>query len=229
MRVMAVLLAAGAGSRFHDAGGVGRPRHDAVDGPTHKLLADLHGRPLWRHSLDHVLAAGLDEVVVITGAAPLDIADLHVHGLEGDDHDAGGRDVERDADAGGVAVTVIHNPRWASGQASSLQAAVAAATAADVEAIVVGLADQPFIGPSAWRAVALAPAECALVVATYDGRRGPNPVRIARSLWPQLPTEGDEGARGLLRRLEDQVCAVACVGSAADIDTLEDLERWTSS
>ncbi len=197
MRVMAVLLAAGAGSRFRGAAG----------GPAHKLVADLGGRPLWRHSLDHLVAAGLDEVVVITGAAPLDIDAI--------------------TDAG--AVTVIHNPRWASGQASSLQAAVAAATAAGVEAIVVGLADQPFISPEAWRAVALAPAECELVVATYDGRRGPNPVRIARSLWGELPTDGDEGARGLLRRLGDQVCAVPCVGSAADIDTLEDLERWTSS
>jgi molybdenum cofactor cytidylyltransferase len=229
MRVMAVLLAAGAGSRFHDPGSPGTPPLGPADGPTHKLLADLHGRPLWRHSLDHVLAAGLDEVVVITGAAPLDIADLGVHGLASGDRDAKGGDVEGDGETDGGAVTIIHNPRWASGQASSLQAAVAAATAADVDAIVVGLADQPFIGPSAWRAVALAPSECALVVATYEGRRGPNPVRIARSLWAELPTEGDEGARGLLRRLEDQVCAVACVGSAADIDTQEDLERWTSS
>ncbi|MCU1502096.1 MAG: hypothetical protein JWM12_1450 [Ilumatobacteraceae bacterium] len=191
MRVMAALLAAGRGSRFRAPAG----------GPAHKLLADLDGRPLWRHSLDHLVAAGFDDVVVITGAVALDPA----------------------------GVTVVHNPAWASGQASSLQLAIAAATAADADAIVVGLADQPFIGPSAWRAVADAPPECELVVATYDGRRGPNPVRIGRALWPQLPTEGDEGARGLLRRLEGEVCLVACVGSAADIDTLEDLERWTSS
>ena len=38
-----------------------------------------------------------------------------------------------------------------------------------------------------------APTECRLVVATYDGEWGPNPVRIARSLWPELPTDGDEG------------------------------------
>jgi CTP:molybdopterin cytidylyltransferase MocA len=187
---MGVLLAAGGGTRFR-AGGTG----------PHKLLVEVDGRPLWRHSLDHLLAAGLDEVLVVSGAVRLDPPD----------------------------VAVVHNTEWASGQASSLRAGVAAAREAGVDAIVVGLADQPFIDPSAWRAVADAPPQCDLVVATYGGRRGPNPVRISRALWPQLPDSGDEGARSLLRRLEDQVCAVACVGSAVDIDTLEDLERWTSS
>jgi len=144
LRTMGVLLAAGGGTRFR-----------AADG-SHKLLAELRGIPLWRHSLDHLLAAGFD-------------------------------------------------------------------------AIVVGLADQPFVPPEAWRAVADAPTECRLVVATYAGEWGPNPVRIASSLWPELPTDGDEGARSLLRRLRDDVCTVACVGSAADIDTPEDLARWTSS
>jgi len=68
-----------------------------------------------------------------------------------------------------------------------------------------------------------------LVAATYAGEWGPNPVRIASSLWSELPTDGDEGARSLLRRLRDDVCTVACVGSAADIDTPEDLALWTSS
>lgn len=188
---MGVLLAAGGGTRF------------GANDPTtrHKLHAELDGRPLWQHSVDHLIAAGLDEVVVITGAAPFEPA----------------------------GVAVIHNPDWADGQASSLRVGVAAAMRAGVEAIVVGLADQPFVDPSAWRAVADAPPACQLVVATYDGRHGPNPVRIARALWPELPASGDEGARALLRRLQDQVCAIACVGSAADIDTPEDLERWTSS
>ena len=59
---MGVLLAAGGGSRFR-AG---------VDAAPHKLHADLGGRPLWQHSVDHLVAARLDEVVVITGAAPFD-------------------------------------------------------------------------------------------------------------------------------------------------------------
>ena len=208
MRVTAVLLAAGGGTRFQaddaTAGAVGHPVRP------HKLLAELDGRPLWRHSLAHLLDAGFEHVVVVTGAVVIEAASAATQG-------------------GTTALEVVHNAAWASGQASSLQLAVGAARRQGAEAVVVGLADQPFVPAAAWRTVADAPPECTLVVATYDGRWGPNPVRIAAEHWPALPTGGDEGARALLRGLRERVCTVACVGSAADIDTPEDLARWTSS
>ncbi|MEA3214297.1 MAG: molybdenum cofactor cytidylyltransferase, partial [Acidimicrobiia bacterium] len=57
MTVAAVLLAAGGGSRF--------------SGPTHKLLALLRGKPVVLWAVEAALAAGLDETLVITGAAGL--------------------------------------------------------------------------------------------------------------------------------------------------------------
>jgi CTP:molybdopterin cytidylyltransferase MocA len=187
--VAAVVLAAGAGSRFA--------------GPVHKLLADLRGRPVVAWAVDAAVAAGLDEVLVVTGAA--DLTGVLPTG-----------------------VRIVHNPAWASGLASSLQAAVAAATAAGHEAIVVGLGDQPFVPTSAWRAVADADSPLAVAVFGAPGSGGAArpPVRIHRSLWSELPTEGDEGARGLLRRCPELVVRVPCGGDSADVDTLEDLERW---
>jgi CTP:molybdopterin cytidylyltransferase MocA len=181
----AVLLAAGGGTRF--------------SGPTHKLLAPLQGRAVYEWAVDHALAAGLDEVVVVTGPAPLALP---------------------------ARVTRVENPAWAEGQMTSVQAALAHARAAGHGAVVMGLADQPFIAPAAWTAVATC-AAAPICVATYGGRRA-NPVKLAATVWGLLPTGGDEGARVLLRGRPDLVAEVACDGDPADIDTVEDLARWNS-
>ena len=164
-----------------------------------KLRAELRGRPLLCWSVDAALAAGLDETAVVTGAD--DLADLLAPGL-----------------------TRLPNPDWATGQASSLQVAVAHADDAGHDALVVGLADTPLVPPEAWRAVAAVDAP--IVTAEFHGHRRP-PVRLAHDVWPLLPTEGDEGARVLLRQRPDLVTAVPCAGEPADVDTQGDLERWS--
>lgn len=184
MTVAGVLLAAGAGSRFDD--------------PRHKLLAELDGKPIVIHAMEAVVAAGLDEVVVVTGAADL-------------------------ADVLPSTVSVVHNSAWQHGQATSLQAAVAHCRARGHEALVVGLGDQPFIASETWRR--LGDIDVPIAVATYAGQRG-NPVRLAEEVWDLLPTEGDMGARPLLASRPDLVTQVACEGRADDIDTTEDLDRW---
>ena len=166
-------------------------------GATHKLLADLRGQPVVAHVLDAVTAAGLDAVYVVVGAVDVPVPDGCV---------------------------VVSNPRWAEGMATSLAAGVAAAGADGHDAVVVGLGDQPLAEPAAWRLVAATDAPIA--IATYDGERG-NPVRLARAVWPLLPTTGDVGARKLAREREDLVVEVACPGNPTDVDTVEDLERWS--
>jgi CTP:molybdopterin cytidylyltransferase MocA len=186
VNLCAVLLAAGAGTRFVDA--------------DHKLLVALDGKPLWRHALDHMVAAGFEHAAVVTGAVRLDVP--------------------------GPAVA-LPNPVWHEGQASSLQVAVDFAGSLNCDGLVVGLADQPAIPPEAWRLVGNADPMWPVACATYDGVRGPNPVRLHKLVWPMLPTEGDHGARELLAGHPDWVLDVACPGSSADIDTVEDLRRWT--
>ncbi|MDQ1378299.1 MAG: molybdenum cofactor cytidylyltransferase [Acidimicrobiaceae bacterium] len=206
---IAVVLAAGAGSRF--------------EGPTHKLLAPWRGRPVVTWALEHALAAGLDRTWVVTGA--VDLVDAGVVPL---------------------GVEVLVHERWADGQATSLQVAVAAARTVHANAqpvpqpdrqpdprqdrqrrgiasLVVGLGDQPLISAEAWRAVAASVGR-PIAVATYGGRRR-NPVRIDRECWDLLPTEGDEGARVLLRQRPELVMEVPCPSDPADIDTVEDLQH----
>ncbi len=188
MSVAGVVLAAGGGSRF--------------SGDTHKLLAQLRGRPVIAWSLEAAVAAGFSEVLLVTGAV---------------DVGTGTADVIQDSP---VPVREIHNPEWASGQASSLQAAVRAAVAAGHSAIVVGLGDQPDVGPSAWRAVGAS--HGSIVTATFGGDRRP-PVKLDRSVWQLLPTTGDDGARFLMRDYPGLVSELPCPGDPLDIDTQHDL------
>ena len=182
--IAAVVLAAGGGSRWTGSG--------------HKLLADLDGRPLAAHALAAAAAAGLDELVVVTGAADLSAV------------------IPRGA-------TVVHNGSWSQGQAGSIRLAVDYALSAGHEAIVLGLADTPGVPTEAWRAVA--DAEGSLVVAVFDGLRRP-PTKVGRRFWDELPVSGDSGARSLLAARAPDVVEVACRGNPADIDTVEDLQLW---
>lgn len=119
-------------------------------------------------------------------------------------------------------VRIVENPRWSDGMSTSVQAAIAACDGH--EAVVIGLADQPTIPPDAWSAVAAGTAP--ISVATYSGRRG-NPVRLSREVWPLLPVSGDEGARVLMRAQPELVEEIECWGDPADVDTVEDLRRWS--
>jgi molybdenum cofactor cytidylyltransferase len=177
--------------------GAGR-RYDP-ERPGEKLLTPFRGRPLVVWALEHALAAGLGTTFVVTGAADLS-------GLVPEP------------------VTLVHNPNWRDGQATSLQLAVAAARTAGFEALVVGLGDQPLIEPDAWRRVARV--DALIAVATYQGRRR-HPVKLARGVWHDLPVTGDEGGRALMRAHPDLVVEVPCAGDPLDIDTRDDLTRGT--
>jgi CTP:molybdopterin cytidylyltransferase MocA len=169
-------------------------------GPTSKLVAPFRGRPLWCWSVAAATDADFADVVVVTGAVDL-TADMPPH------------------------VHEVHNARWATGQASSLHAAWTWAEQRGHDAVVIGLADQPLVGPDAWRAVGESTAT-PIAVASFDGDRRP-PVRLAASVWALLPEDGDEGARALMRERPELVTAVPCTGQPIDIDTVEDLRRWS--
>ena len=91
---------------------------------------------------------------------------------------------------------------------------------------MIALADQPLVGADSYRRLAGAYREGAhLAVATYDRQRR-NPVLLGRTKWPRArQLDGDEGARVLMD--DESVVEVDCTdtGSAADVDTLDDLRE----
>jgi len=166
-----------------------------------KARAELDGEALVARAARAALAAGFDEVLVVQGST--DLSDLVPEG-----------------------VVLLDNPDWPDGIATSLAVAVRHAGDRQHDALVVGLADQPGVTAEAWRALAAAPPEPPIAVATYHGERA-NPVRLGRAVWPLLPESGDAGARVLLRERPDLVREVPCTGDPWDVDTVEDLDRWS--
>jgi len=175
-------------------------------GPESKLLRELAGVPIVRRAVDAARASGLAPVVVVVP--------------EGRVGDTIGRAV-------GKGVEVVVNPDPGRGISSSLVVALDALDPRpDVDAVVVGLGDQPLVGAEAYRRVADASTTGATIaVAIYGGERR-NPVVLDRSLWPAARAlTGDEGARALMR--DHPVREVPCdgTGDPADIDRPDDLEE----
>ena len=96
---------------------------------------------------------------------------------------------------------------------------------AEVDAVAVGLADQPQVDPAVYEAVTGADGE--VVVPQYDGQPG-NPVKLARSLWPEaLNLRGDVGARDVVRRHLARAVRVD-VAALPDVDDERDYQRLVS-
>jgi CTP:molybdopterin cytidylyltransferase MocA len=177
-----IVLAAGAGRRF--------------GGP--KALAELDGERLVDRAVRVLAAGGADPVVVVLGAAVVDVPG---------------------ADA------VVVNADWATGMGSSLAAGLAAPALDGCTAVLVQLVDQPGIRATAVRRLISAHAGGAdLAVATYAGERG-HPVLLGRGHWAEIVAgaSGDQGARAYLAAHPDHVLEVACDGDARDADTPDEL------
>ena len=140
--VAGVLLAAGEGSRF------GQP----------KALVELGGQTLAERGVELLRAGGADPILVVTGAAPVQVSGTQT----------------------------VYNPDWRTGMGSSLRVALQALTGTDAGAAVVALADQPLVGPQAVaRLIAAYRDGASVAVATYDGQPR-NPVLLAREHWPEV-------------------------------------------
>lgn len=187
-----MLLAAGQGSRF------GRP----------KALVELEGQTLAERGIGMLRAGGADPVLIVTGAAQVELGPEYQ-------------------------VRTVRNDDWRTGMGSSLRAALHALAdpdaGPDVGAAVVALADQPLVGAEAVsRLIAAYRAGAGVAVAAYDGRPR-NPVLLARQHWPEViaMATGDQGARAFLRARPDLLTLVECgdTGRPDDIDTPADLEH----
>ena len=188
-RVAAVVLAAGGSTRMQ-AG--------------HKLLLPLQGRPLIATVVDHVRAAGLRPLVVVTGfngPALLQALD-------------------------GRPVQLVANRRWRQGLASSLSVGLQALPPEACGALLV-LADMPLVSAKTLQALKeqFTRHSCdPIVYPTHQGRQG-NPVLFPRRFFDEIMAlKGDRGAQGVLHRHAAESIALPVESQAVlvDCDTDQD-------
>ena len=174
-----------------------------------KQLMVHEGVPLVRRAAIAAVDAGANPVVVVLGANA-SIIEPALRGL--------------------ASVTIVVNADWANGMASSLAAGLRAlGDAVAYDAILVTLADQPFVDAGALkRLIAAFDNEHRLVASAYNGVIGVPAVFAREHVAELMQLEGDSGAGQWLRRRSGEVTAIPLDAGAVDIDTPADETRLLS-
>ncbi len=172
-----------------------------------KQLLDWKGKPFVRHVAETALAAGIEPLLVVTGA----------------DADA------TEAALNGLPVWVVRNANWQDGQSSSVKAGLAALPNG-VGASIFLVVDQPQLPVAliealrAEHATSLAP----IVAPLVDGHRS-NPVLFDRSTFADfVALEGDVGGRAIFSRHQVTWLPWLDASLAIDVDEPEDYDRLRS-
>lgn len=176
-----------------------------------KQLVEFRGETLIARAVRVALEAAADHVIVVLGAHAAEV-----------DAAIGERPVDR-----------VHNPRWSSGQGTSIAAGVARARALapDVCTGTIMLCDQPALEANHLRDLRAAWTEAsdrsAIAATRLPSNSGGVPACFGSSHFDDLEAlDGDRGARSLIARSVGPVALVdPPAGGLGDVDTAEDVRE----
>ena len=170
-----------------------------------KLLLDLGGEALVRRAVRAAMEAGLEPVIVVLG------------------HEAS----RVQAAIGDLPCRPVINKTYADGVGTSLKAGVAAVPS-EVHALVVILADMPFVSKAMIGAVVqrYRTTGAHLVVSSYGEVDAP-PILYDRTLFAELLSDtGERCGKRVVRRHRSEAEVIACNEAALrDVDVPEDYEH----
>ncbi|MBB5576994.1 molybdenum cofactor cytidylyltransferase [Rhizobium paranaense] len=176
------------------------------DSGAHKLLAEFQGVPLIRRSAIIASNCKSHSVIVVTGYRHRDIA----------------------GSISDLPVTLVHNPAFPSGMASSIAVGVAAAEAYQPSGIMIMLADMPALTGADLDSIisAFRDHEAACIIRAVAGGKSGNPVVFPSTIYHELKSlNGDKGARELIRGSSLPVIDVEIgEGALIDVDTPHAIE-----
>lgn len=169
-----------------------------------KLLAPLAGRPLLAHAAAALAAAGLGRRIAVVAAGADD----------------------RAAALSDLGFAIVFNPKPEAGQGASLALGAERARQDRPRALLVALADMPFVTPGHIQALltALDPDDPRAAAASWAEGTPRPPVAFGAGWLDELcGLSGDRGARALLADAANVAALAAPSETLADIDAPADL------
>jgi molybdenum cofactor cytidylyltransferase len=159
----------------------------------------LNGEPLVRRAARTYIDAGLTPLVAV-------VSDRRLY----------------DDALAGLALTVVENRDPEQGLSHSIALGLSAVPA-DANAVLLGVADQPFLSADGIRELCRAYQPCRIVMTRYGDHRG-NPCIFDRHFFPELMAiRGDHGGGAVVRAHRDAVIEVQLPDRmGTDIDRPED-------
>lgn len=172
-----------------------------------KPLLPYQGKTLLQHTIDALKSAGINPVIVVTGAYASEIkAALDPEGID-----------------------LVYNEHWAQGKASGIVMGLQTLIARypDIQQIIFAVCDQPFVSASLFQQLIEKQQITSknIVASAYADTLG-IPMLITQEHFPALlQLKDDEGAKKLLKQYPEAVDSVDFPLGQVDIDTMEDYAR----
>jgi molybdenum cofactor cytidylyltransferase len=165
--ISAILLAAGQSKRM--AG-------------ENKLAKKIQGVPLIKHSVKNILAASIDELIIVLGYQKEIIEKL----------------IDKNEK-----IKFVFNKDFESGMASSIKAGLNHLSE-DTEAFFICLGDMPMVNKDIFNLLIKSKNNREIIVPTYKNKQG-NPILFSKSMKKKIMTiEGDAGAKKVLELNKDK-------------------------
>ena len=166
--ISAILLAAGQSKR--------------MDGEN-KLTKEIQGVPLIKHSVKNILAASIDELIIVLGYQKEIIEKL----------------IDKNEK-----IKFIFNKDFESGMASSIKIGLDNLSE-ETEAFFICLGDMPMVSHNIYNQLIKSKNNKEIIVPTYKGQQG-NPVLFDKSMKEKvLDIRGDVGAKKILELNKDKI------------------------
>lgn len=171
-----------------------------------KLLIEIGGKPMLIRSLETYIKSEVNEIIIVTG----------------DNYEK----LEKILIPYGNNIKTTVNSNFREGMASSIKQGMKEISEVS-DFVVIALGDQPYILPSTIKKLLLSlqQSDKGIIIPSYSNRKG-HPVVFSAKYFDQLKNlNGDEGARGLIKRNSSDVLFFETFdeGVLVDIDTPADL------